>query len=187
MKKCYKIAIIVGSVVLFLTIVVVFLCSFGSDRRETEQKAKQVIEEFEVFQDKTATFLATRDLIYTKIFQNPYYDTLEASKDDFDKTFLTYEESILEVEKASSHLLQNCRVVYSSTDANQKCDAFALIYERAFNFFRDDLLEYQNLWKQYNDWAKSEGKEEQEVYQAKRKYDYVDYNGDHSYSGKRES
>lgn len=187
MKKCYKIAIIVGSIVLFLAIIVGFLCSFGNDRQKTKKQAEQVRKEYDVFQDKMATFLATRDLIYTKIFQNPYYDTLEANQDDFDKTFLTYEESILEVEKASSHLLKNCKVVYSSTDANQKCDAFALLYERAFNFFKEDLSEYQELWKQYNEWAKSEGKEERKIYQAKREYEYVDYNGDHTYSGKRES
>ncbi len=187
MKKCYKIAIIVGCSILFLTMIVVFLFRFGSDRKQTKKQADQVIKEYDVFQDKMATFLATRDLVYTKIFQNPYYDTLEANKEDFDKTFSTYEESVLEVEKVSKNLYQNCKVVYSSLDANQKCDAFSLLYERTFNFFKEDLMEYQELWTQYNEWAKSQGKEEKKIYQEQRKYDYVDYDGDKFYSGKRES
>lgn len=182
-KKTFILGI--GIVLLVLAVILFFVLRLQQDKENTSKQAKRVISQFEEFSDCVAGFSATRDLVYTKVFANTFYETLAEQDSEYRETFSKYEESVLAVEDASKELLGDCKVLYAKSDANQKCAAFALMYERTINFFLDDLKEYNNHIDLYNDWAKQNGKDVVlSHYEEQKVREYVDYDGDSVYSGK---
>ena len=81
---------------------------------------------------------------------------------------------------------------YSDQDANNKCNAYIINYEKTVNSFISDIEFFNNKIDEYNNWIISENEEldnedkytKVERYKATKYKEYIDINNDGTYLGR---
>ncbi len=186
MKKKTKwiIGIGCGSIFLFFIIaVVLFFMGFFKDKENTRKEMIKIQDQYVLFKASIESYNEIREKVYTSIFNDLYYNTMEEKSESNQAVLKEAEKVVEKVEKTSKSLKKACLgVIYPDVSVNTKCSSFAIAYEQVVNSYVSDVEQYNQQIKAYNTWAKKEGKNILSPYQTNQKY--LDYNQDKTYSGK---
>lgn len=161
---------------------------------EENQIIDEILDVYEVFKKKTEEFSTKRDNINEDISEyTSYYTGMPVKYDEMIKELNQYETLVTEVEDTAMYLKNHClNDNYSNSDANSKCNAYIINYEKTVNSFIGDIEFFNSKIEEYNNWILEENKElsEKEKYQALEKFTpqkhkiYIDVNGDGTYLGR---
>lgn len=156
--------------------------------------AAEIKNVYESFKIKTEEFSTKRDLINSDISEYvSYYTGIEKNYNDMIEEIKEYENLVIEVEDAAVYLKKHClNESYSDQDANNKCNAYIINYEKTVNSFISDIEFFNSKIDEYNNWIISENEElddedkyiEVERYKATKYKEYIDINNDGTYLGR---
>lgn len=156
--------------------------------------ATEIKNVYESFKIKTEEFSTKRDLINSDISEYvSYYTGIEKNYNDMIEELKEYENLVIEVEDAAVYLKKHClNESYSDQDANNKCNAYIINYEKTVNSFISDIEFFNSKIDEYNNWIISENEElddedkyiEVERYKATKYKEYIDINNDGTYLGR---
>lgn len=156
--------------------------------------ATEIKNVYESFKIKTEEFSTKRDLINSDISEYvSYYTGIEKNYNDMIEELKEYENLVIEVEDAAVYLKKHClNESYSDQDANNKCNAYIINYEKTVNSFISDIEFFNNKIDEYNNWIISENEEldnedkytKVERYKATKYKEYIDINNDGTYLGR---
>lgn len=163
-----------------------FVFGLQQDKQETYRREANVKDSFEEFSTMTSLFENERDEIYTVFLSNVYYDTMYDDDVIVKKKLKEYENLVDNIAKKVVSLDKLCKnMYYPSSEANNRCENYKLIYEQVNNYFVDDIKTYNENVDKYNAYQKSNNSTlSVEKYTTKKKY--IDYNNDKKYDGKEE-
>lgn len=163
-----------------------FIFGLQQDKQETYKRVADVNDVFEEFSTMTSVFEAERDEIYTVFLSNVYYDTMYDDDPVIKKKLKEYENLVDKISKKVVSLDKLCKnMYYPSSEANNRCENYKLIYEQVNNYFVEDIKVYNENVNKYNAYQKSNNSTlEVGKYTTKKKY--IDYNNDKKYDGKEE-
>ncbi len=156
--------------------------------------AAEIKNVYESFKIKTEEFSTKRDLINSDISEYvSYYTGIEKNYNDMIEELKEYENLVIEVEDAAVYLKKHClNESYSDQDANNKCNAYIINYEKTVNSFISDIEFFNSKIDEYNNWIISENEEldnedkytKVERYKATKYKEYIDINNDGTYLGR---
>lgn len=156
--------------------------------------ATEIKNVYESFKIKTEEFSTKRDLINSDISEYvSYYTGIEKNYNDMIEELKEYENLVIEVEDAAVYLKKHClNESYSDQDANNKCNAYIINYEKTVNSFISDIEFFNSKIDEYNNWIISENEEldnedkytKVERYKATKYKEYIDINNDGTYLGR---
>ena len=149
---------------------------------------------YEAFKIKVEEFSTKRDLINSDISEYvSYYTGIEENHDDMIEELKKYENLVAEVEDSAVYLKSHClNENYSDQDANNKCNAYIINYEKTVNSFVSDIEFFNSKIDEYNNWIIDENEElddeekykEVDRYKASKYKEYIDINNDGFYLGR---
>ena len=156
--------------------------------------ADEIKDIYEAFKIKVEEFSTKRDLINSDISEYvSYYTGIEENHDDMIEELKKYENLVAEVEDSAVYLKSHClNENYSDQDANNKCNAYIINYEKTVNSFVSDIEFFNSKIDEYNNWIISENEEldnedkytKVERYKATKYKEYIDINNDGTYLGR---
>ncbi len=156
--------------------------------------AAEIKNVYESFKIKTEEFSTKRDLINSDISEYvSYYTGIEKNYNDMIEELKEYENLVIEVEDTAVYLKKHClNESYSDQDANNKCNAYIINYEKTVNSFISDIEFFNSKIDEYNNWIISENEEldnedkytKVERYKATKYKEYIDINNDGTYLGR---
>ena len=156
--------------------------------------AAEIKNIYESFKIKTEEFSTKRDLINSDISEYvSYYTGIEKNYNDMIEELKEYENLVIEVEDSAVYLKKHClNESYSDQDANNKCNAYIINYEKTVNSFISDIEFFNSKIDEYNNWIISENEEldnedkytKVERYKATKYKEYIDINNDGTYLGR---
>lgn len=200
MKREYTklFSFILGITFILSGIIFTFSNIYKENKQQKRDEEQIIIDEiinvYETFRHKTEAFSKKRDSINGDISEyTSYYTGMPENYESMLEELKEYETLVKEVEDAASYLKSNClNESYSSTDANNKCNAYIINYERTVNSFIGDINFFNSKIDEYNEWAIKENEElnENEKYKPLEKFtssyykEYIDINNDGTYLGK---
>lgn len=200
MKREYTklFSFILGITFILSGIIFTFSNIYKENKQQKRDEEQIIIDEiinvYETFRQKTEAFSKKRDSINGDISEyTSYYTGMPENYESMLEELKEYETLVKEVEDAASYLKSNClNESYSSTDANNKCNAYIINYERTVNSFVGDINFFNSKIDEYNEWAIKENEElnENEKYKPLEKFtssyykEYIDINNDGTYLGK---
>ena len=187
-----KRVLIIVFLVLFISVISLGVYLFAKNVREdqqlTKEKMKEISAAYNVFNKDIEKFASDRETLY-KNLQETYLENLESSYETWNKYMDDYAITIKKIEKDSKTLKKSCFIKFASIEINNKCTNFKANYEAAMNYYIADVKNYNKMVvKEYNDWAKNNGKENQLLNEAKLVIykDYIDFDKDGEYFGKED-
>ena len=156
--------------------------------------ADEIKDIYEAFKIKVEEFSTKRDLINSDISEYvSYYTGIEENHDDMIEELKKYENLVAEVEDSAVYLKSHClNENYSDQDANNKCNAYIINYEKTVNSFVSDIEFFNSKIDEYNNWIIEENEEldekekykEVDRYKASKYKEYIDINNDGFYLGR---
>ena len=156
--------------------------------------ADEIKNIYEAFKIKVEEFSTKRDLINSDISEYvSYYTGIEENHDDMIEELKKYENLVAEVEDSAVYLKSHClNENYSDQDANNKCNAYIINYEKTVNSFVSDIEFFNSKIDEYNNWIIDENEElddeekykEVDRYKASKYKEYIDINNDGFYLGR---
>lgn len=185
-KKIAYILMTIGFVFIMSGSVSSFVLGLQQDKRETYKRVGVVNDVFEEFSTMTSLFENSRDELYTVFLSNVYYDTMYDDDEVIKNKLKEYEKLVDDISIKVKSLDKMCsNMYYPSSEANNKCENYKLIYEQVNNYFVGDIKTYNLNVSKYNLYQKNNGSTlEISKYSTKKKY--IDYNKDKKYDGKEE-
>ena len=145
--------------------------------------ADEIKDIYEAFKIKVEEFSTKRDLINSDISEYvSYYTGIEENHDDMIEELKKYENLVAEVEDSAVYLKSHClNENYSDQDANNKCNAYIINYEKTVNSFVSDIEFFNSKIDEYNNWIIDENEEldDEEKYK-----EYIDIYNDGFYLGR---
>lgn len=166
----------------------------GEKIKEENLIIDEILNIYDTFKTKTEDFSVKRDEYLDDITEyTSYYSGMAKNYSNMQNKILKYETLVKEVEDSATYLKSNClNANYSKSEANSKCTAYIINYEKTVNSFVGDVEFLNNKIKEYNEWIKNENKKLNEKDKYKKldefevKYykDYIDINDDGIYLGK---
>lgn len=163
-----------------------FLTGLRKDHQIVLRRMEDVSAIFESFSTNTTAFEEYRDVLYTDVLGNVYYDTMHATDSAVKAKLDEYEEIVNTITEDTAKLDGLCgNVYYPQGDVNNMCDNYKSIYEQVVNYYVSDIRIYNSNIKRYNDYQKAINSNLL-VSKYKTKYQYIDYNGDKVFDGKEE-
>lgn len=200
MKREYTklFSFILGITFILSGIIFAFVNSGKIAKEEKIKEENLIIDEilniYDAFKTKTEDFSVKRDEYLDDITEyTSYYSGMAKNYSDMQTKVLEYETLVKEVEDSATYLKANCiDASYSKSDANSKCTAYIINYEKTVNSFVGDIEFLNNKIEEYNEWIEIENEELEEKDKYKKlaefevKYykDYIDINSDGIYLGK---
>lgn len=189
MKKSFKIIGIVFIIIVILIVLAsVWVDGLKKDQEKTKKTMKIVQNSYNDFNNRVEEFSAVRNSFYEKK-EDLYLESLSNSADEWNKFMSDYADLIIQVDSKAKKLKKNCDVRYGDVDTNNKCTQFKANYEAANNYYISDIILYNKLVDEYNEWNKENGGKYAEVkkgtFPVYKKY--IDYDKDGEYFGKEEA
>ncbi len=186
MKKKIIITIITILVLALITFgIYKFIINFKKDKELTQEKANEIVNEYNKFNNSVLAFVKERDNIYT-LRENTYLEEFSKNTDGWNKLMNTHKQNLENIEKSSKHLKENCTITFADPNVNSKCTIFKSTYEAAHNYYISDIKSYNKTVDEYNEWAENNGKNKLNKIKLTIYKDYIDYDKDGEYFGKEE-
>jgi hypothetical protein len=145
-----------------------------------------IVNDYEDFKVKVEVFSEERTSIYENLNKITYLTDIKTNYDSLVEEYTKYENTLKEVDKACEDLKVNCfEEKFKEITINNKISAFVINYEQAVNYFIQDVSNFNEKVKLYNEYVKqnpNKGLVELEEYQSSYT-EYVDVNSDKVFEG----
>ena len=170
----------IGILMLFSGCFSNYINSLRNDHEKVNQRMKIVETDYKALTDNINTFTETRDNLYSKYLERVDYTTFYRDNNIINSTISNYETIVDEINDKVKSLDNLCKDAYfSSSDTNEKCSNYKLLYEQVNNYFVSDIKKYNTIVQDYN----MNNVKNVNVYTLSRKY--IDYNKDKTFDGKK--
>ncbi len=163
-----------------------FITSFKEDKQLTQEKANEIVQNFDIFNENVQKFAEGRDYFY-KQRENTFLEEFAKNTENWNTLIENYQKSIEDVENSSKILKENCIVKFADPNINSKCTIFKSTYEAANNYYISDIKAYNKTVEEYNKWANENNKNALNKGKLPIYKDYIDYDKDKEYFGKEET
>ena len=200
MKREYTklFSFILGFTFLLSGVIFAFVNTYKTGKDTEIKKENDIIDEilniYEVFRNKEDEYNTFRNEFLEEISDyTSYYSGMEENYDEIIQLLSEYETLVKEVEDVSAYLKNHCiNKTYSNQDANGKCNAYIINFEKTVNSFVGDIEFLNSKIDEYNEWIVEENKslKEKDQYNELHKFeptyynDYLDVNNDETYLGR---
>ena len=145
-----------------------------------------IVNDYENFKTKVEVFSEERTSIYENLNKITYLTDIKTNYEDLVNEYTKYEETLKEIDKASTGLKINCfEEEFKEITINNKISAFVINYEQAVNYFIQDVENFNKKVVLYNDYVKENpnlGLVELQKYESSYQ-EYVDVNDDQVFEG----
>lgn len=189
MKKVVSIIFLIAGII-SLGIGIGIMYKNESDKQKALEALKtSIVNDYEDFKVKVEVFSEERTNIYQSLNKITYLTDIKVNYASLIEEYKKYEETLKEIDKVSKDLKVNCfEQEFKEVTINNKISAFVINYEQAVNYFIQDVNNFNEKVKLYNDWLKqtnqTTGVELEEYVSSYTKY--VDVNNDGVFEGVKE-
>ncbi len=190
MKKVVSIIFLVAGII-SLGVGIGIMYKNESDKQKALEALKtSIVNDYEDFKVKVEVFSEERTNIYESLNKITYLTDIKTNYESLIEEYKKYEETLKEIDKVSKDLKVNCfEQEFKEVTINNKISAFVINYEQAVNYFIQDVSNFNDKVKLYNDWLKQNYPTEQvvELEEYASSYTkYVDVNNDGVFEGVKE-
>ena len=187
MKKVVSIIFLVAGII-SLGVGIGIMYKNESDKQKALEALKtSIVNDYEDFKVKVEVFSEERTNIYESLNKITYLTDIKTNYESLIEEYKKYEETLKEIDKVSKDLKVNCfEQEFTEVTINNKISAFVINYEQAVNYFIQDVSNFNDKVKLYNDWLKQNYPTEQvvELEEYASSYTkYVDVNNDGVFEG----
>lgn len=159
-----------------------------SDRQKALESLKtSIVNDYEDFKVKVEVFSEERTNIYENLNKITYLTDIKTNYDSLIAEYTKYEQTLKEIDEVSKGLKVNCfEEEFKEITINNKISAFVINYEQAVNYFIQDVNNFNEKVRLYNDYLKQNQTttEVEELKEYVSSYtEYVDVNGDKVFEG----
>ena len=190
MKKVVSIIFLIAGII-SLGIGIGIMYKNESDKQKALEALKtSIVNDYEDFKVKVEVFSEERTNIYQSLNKITYLTDIKVNYASLIEKYKNYEETLKEIDKVSKDLKVNCfEQEFKEVTINNKISAFVINYEQAVNYFIQDVNNFNEKVKLYNDWLKqtyptAQVVELEEYVSSYTKY--VDVNNDGVFEGVKE-
>ncbi len=175
-----------GLLMIFSGCVSSFIINLREDQAKVLARMNDVSNIFEEYSTNVSVYEQQRDLLYTQVLSNLYYDTMYNEDSVVKNKLSNYESIVNEIEKKKDELDKLCEeVYYPDSKVNNMCSNYKSIYEQVINYFVTDINYYNKNIDNYNDYIKLLNSTSiLSKYKTDKKY--IDYNNDGKFDGKED-
>ncbi len=190
MKKVVSIIFLVAGII-SLGLGLGLMYKNESDKQKALEALKtSIVNDYEDFKVKVEVFSEERTNIYQSLNKITYLTDIKVNYDSLIEEYKKYEGTLKDIDKVSKDLKVNCfEEEFTEVTINNKISAFVINYEQAVNYFIQDVNNFNEKVKLYNDWLKqtnqTTGVVELEEYVSSYTK-YVDVNNDGVFEGVKE-
>jgi len=181
MKK--KIIIIIAVLLIVISAITLLVMKFIKNIEEDKKKTKENIEIIETsynfINEKIENYNQIRQEV-SEFINNFYYNTIENNYVSNLDSLTNYIGVVDEISEKINILDEKCNILYNDSKINNICNNYKKDYEIIVNVFLNDINNYNNKLKSYNE----NNDKQLELFSVK--YDYIDYNNDKVYEMKDE-
>ena len=176
----------IAFLMIFTGCVSAFIINLREDQSNVLSRMSDVSNTFEEFSTDVSIYEEQRDLLYTDVLSNLFYDNMFNTDKIVKNKISNYEAIVDEIDKKRIAMDELCKdVYYPDHTANSKCSNYKSIYEQVINYFDHDIEYYNSNINHQNDYSIKNGLNVSlKKYESKKKY--IDYNGDGKFDGKEE-
>lgn len=190
MKKVVSIIFLVAGII-SLGVGIGIMYKNESDKQKALEALKtSIVNDYEDFKVKVEVFSEERTNIYESLNKITYLTDIKVNYESLIEEYKKYEETLKEIDKVSKDLKVNCfEQEFKEVTINNKISAFVINYEQAVNYFIQDVSNFNDKVKLYNDWLKQTYPTAQvvELEEYASSYTkYVDVNNDGVFEGVKE-
>ena len=181
-KKNIIIIAVVGTVLVFLGILLIVVNQIRNQNQEKENRENNLVTYYSEFKDKADKFADKRIKYTEKVVENMYYESVNDEYDDWIKELSSYNQLVDDILSSAKSLEKLCvNQVYTKEELKNNCDAYIINYETVMNYFVKDVEEFNSFISNYN----NEYDSKVDTYQFDaNKYHYLDINDDGKFIGK---
>ena len=190
MKKVVSIIFLIAGII-SLSIGIGIMYKNESDKQKALEALKtSIVNDYEDFKVKVEVFSEERTNIYQNLNKITYLTDIKVNYASLIEEYKKYEKTLKEIDKVSKDLKVNCfEQEFKEVTINNKISAFIINYEQAVNYFIQDVNNFNEKVKLYNDWLKQTYSTAQvvELEEYVSSYTkYVDVNNDGVFEGVKE-
>lgn len=181
MKKKIIITITILLIVISaLTLLVVkFIKNIEEDKKKTNENIEIIETSYNFINQKIEDYNQTRQEV-SEFINNFYYNTIENNYVNNLDSLINYKNIIDEITKKINILDEKCNTLYNDSKINNICNNYKKDYEIIVNVYLNDINNYNNKLKSYNE------NNEKKLELFSTNYNYIDYNNDKIYEMKDE-
>ena len=178
------IILIIGILLIVLGICILIFKKINIEKNKQKELEKNIIENYNIFENKVSAFDENRSLYYTNTYNNLILENVKTNYKNWILVLDNYTDKVDQVEEASVYLKQNCiEKEYSNQDISNKCKSFIIRYETVINYYAKDIISFNKVLSEYRK-EFNVIEENSEIKDYYLKYNYVDINLDGEFKGK---
>lgn len=184
-KKKSLILVIIGTVLIFLGLLLSVFEVMNNDKKEEEEKINELTTHYESFMSYANKFNDVRKNYYDVVVNELYNESVKDNYDNWIKELENYKSLVDQIIEEATPLEALCiGQVYSDKEINNNCEAYIINYETFMNYFMKDVEEFNQFITTYlNEYAPQDSNVE--LFQLdSNKYHYIDVNDDGKFIGK---
>ena len=186
MKKVLSIMFLAGGFAVIASGLGIMYKNEANRQNALEALKTSIVNDYEDFKVKVEVFSEERTNIYENLNKITYLTDIESNYESLISEYAKYEETLKDIDKVSEGLKVNCfEEEFKEITINNKISAFVINYEQAVNYFIQDVSNFNEKVKLYNDYVKQnpdKGLVELEEYQSSYT-EYADVNSDKVFEG----
>ena len=186
-----KFLIIIGIVIIIIIVAFIgawiWVDGLKEDKANTKVKMDEILEAYPKFNKEVDNFSLLRNQLY-EYKKNLFLETLRDNTDDWNSFMDNYLKAINKVEDSALILKENCKIKYGDVNVSSKCTTFKANYEAANNYYINDIVIYNDMVKEYEEYNADHGNKYSKLNRALfgTYNDYIDYDEDGEFFGKGE-
>ncbi|MBE6151597.1 MAG: hypothetical protein E7162_07310 [Firmicutes bacterium] len=190
MKKVVSIIFLIAGIISLGIGIGIMYKNESGKQKALEALKTSIVNDYEDFKVKVEVFSEERTNIYQSLNKITYLTDIKVNYASLIEEYKKYEETLKEIDKVSKDLKVNCfEQEFKEVTINNKISAFVINYEQAVNYFIQDVNNFNEKVKLYNDWLKqtyptAQVVELEEYVSSYTKY--VDVNNDGVFEGVKE-
>ena len=138
----------IAFLMIFTGCVSAFIINLREDQSNVLSRMSDVSNTFEEFSTDVSIYEEQRDLLYTDVLSNLFYDNMFNTDKIVKNKISNYEAIVDEIDKKRIAMDELCKdVYYPDHTANSKCSNYKSIYEQVINYFVHDIEYYNSKLK----------------------------------------
>ena len=184
-KKKGLILLIIGTVLVFLGLLLTVLEVMNNDKKEEEEKISELTTHYDKFMSYANKFNDVRKHYYDVVVNDLYNESVKDNYEIWIKELDDYKKLVDQIIEEATPLQTLCvGQVYNDKEINNNCEAYVINYETFMNYFMKDVEEFNKFITTYlAEYAPKDSKVE--LFQLdSNKYQYIDVNDDGKFIGK---
>ncbi len=184
-KKNIVIISIVGTVLIFLGILITVVGIIQENKKESQNKKEEILSSYRHFKENTDKFIDVRKNYYEVVVDDLYNESVKEGYKIWIKELKSYQELVDKIIDTGSPLERLCiNQIHTDQEVINDCNAFVINYETAINYFVKDVDDFNSFIQNYLDNYVTEETNVKKYQINTDKYHYIDINDDGNFIGK---